>query len=207
VFGPPDGPQGAVAFTTPQFHTATNVAGVSSAAIYASSSSTNLHLEATLQDVAPDGTVTKVAHGNVVGSLGRETTSGPEANQVWRDRHGTVIKPFYEMHEDNYLTPNEVYRFDIRIGTVMWTVQPGHALRLQLATQVPAADCVGALGSDPCFFTTPQLQTLPGTYAVHFGGAHPSTLNLPLMEPASLATAAAGVTPTSAAYVQAFDWG
>jgi hypothetical protein len=42
---------------------------------------------------------------------------------------------------------------------------------------------------------------------VHFGGAHPSTLNLPLLNPASLKTAAAGVTPTSGAYVQPLDWG
>jgi predicted acyl esterase len=207
MFGPPEGPQGTAAFTTPQFHTATNVAGVSSATVYASTSSINLHLVATLQDVSPDGTVTKIAHGNVVGSLGRETTTGPEARQVWRDRDGTVIKPFYDMHEDSYLTPNEVYRFDIRIGTVMWTVQPGHSLRLQLSTQVPAGDCVGLLGSDPCFFTTPQLQTLPGTYTVHFGGANPSRLNLPLVDPASFATAAAGITPTSGAYVQPLDWG
>jgi hypothetical protein len=54
-------------------------------------------------------------------------------------------------------------------------------MRLTITTQTPAHGCAGALGTDPCFPTAPQVATLPGTYRVERSPATPSAVNLPLL--------------------------
>jgi len=127
----------------------------------------------------------------------------------WYDRSGINIRPFTSDYADEYLTPGQVYRFDIRMSEHLWSVKPGHALRLRLATQTARSHCqADVIDSAPCFHTAPQLLTLAaGSYQILSGPDAPSALYLPLLPYHQLATAGSGVTPTSSGVAQPLDWG
>jgi predicted acyl esterase len=152
--------------------------GPVSASLVASASGTNLHLIATLFDIAPNGKTTKLTSGNLVGSL-----RALDLGRSWFDRHGIDIRPYGDFHTDHYLKPEKPYRLDFPLSQRLASIAPGHSLRVVLTTQTPLASCGTLVGRDPCFPTAPQQATLPGTYEVSLGL---SQINLPLT----------GLTPT-----------
>ena len=183
----PDAPKGAATFTAQPTTTGFGLAGPVSATLYASSTNRSLELIATLQDVAPDGSVTKLTDGYVIGSLRARNPA-----RSWYDRAGVPIRPWCVCAEDDWLTPGKVTRMDVRLKPVVATVEPGHALRLVVTTQTATIDCMPGpdpvgrpvtvvVADDPCYPTAPQLRTLPGTYTVAMGAATPSALNVPVV--------------------------
>ena len=78
-------------------------------------------------------------------------------------------------------TSGEVEPFDFRLSPRVATIDPQHAIRLVLSTQTLQADCAKSVGVDPCYPTSPQLKSLPGTYNVEFAPSRPSLINLPLL--------------------------
>lgn len=175
----PDAEDGTLRFETPAFDEGATLAGPMSATVYARSSNTNLALLAKLYDVAPDGTATRMTMGGLLGSQHR---LDPEWS--WTDSKGTMIWPWPTLERDEYLTPGQVYRFDVPLAARQWGLAPGHRLRLELTTQSPLDVCPQegdvSLTSEPCHLTAPQQETLPGgRYTILFGPAYPSALNLP----------------------------
>lgn len=175
------------------------LAGPVSASLYASSTGRNLSLIATLQDVAPDGTVTDLSHGNVVGSL-----RALDQRRSWRDQNGVDIRPYGVFAADSYLTPGKPELFDFTLKPVVASVAPGHSLRIVVTTQTPDSTCAGwtspASGSeDPCAPTPQQTRTLPGTYTLLADPQMPSAINLPLLPYNYFPSAGTGPEP--------LDWG
>ncbi len=207
MWGQPSAAGTMLAYTTPPLAGGATVAGPIAASVYAKSTNQNLELIATLMDVAPDGSATRITHGTILGSQ-----SAPREGWSWHDDDGRIIRPFAQQQRDEYLSPGRQYRFDIALFPRIWAVAPGHALRLVLTTQTPDNVCAPAkpvLQSDPCFLTKPQQRTLPGgVYDIQRGGADaPSSLHLPLLPYQALATATSGTTPTSGGQVQPLYWG
>ncbi|MEU7745486.1 CocE/NonD family hydrolase [Nonomuraea sp. NPDC049158] len=194
----PDTAGGTLTYSTPPLADGATLAGPVSAAVYASSSNTNLVLIATLSDVAPDGTAAPITFGAVLGSQ-----RALDPRKTWRDRDGTIIRPYTRQTGDSYLTPGEVTRFDIALHPRLWAVRPGHSVRLTLTTQTPAAACAGA-NVLPCALTAPAQATVPGgVYQVRRGS---SSVSLPLLPAGCFRTAASAVTPTSGGFSQPMDW-
>ena len=166
-----------------------------------------MELLATLSDVAADGRSTIVTHGALIGSM-RET----DASATWVDKSGLVEKPSHPYTKDTYLTPGETQRFDVGLLPTTWAIEPGHSLRLVVATQAGASDCVITLSplpqAWPCIYTAPQKNTLPGgKYRLQYGGAAASSVALPLVDPTALPTARSAVTATSDGQTEPLDWG
>jgi predicted acyl esterase len=228
AWGQPGVAGSTLTYTTQPFSHGATLAGPMSASIYASSSNTNMELIATLYDVAPDGAEAEITSGTLLGSMRAlaGTHFGPEPlnrlqqliaqllglNPSWYDLDGDLVLPSHPFEEDAYLTPGKVERMDIELFSMLWSVQPGHALRLVLSTQAPPAVCTSALGAlakpRACVLTAPQQATLPGgVYQIARSFAQASALNLPLLPFRSLKEVASAVTPTSPNQTQPLDWG
>ncbi|MFJ1596527.1 CocE/NonD family hydrolase [Streptomyces sp. NPDC088261] len=172
----PSAADGRLTYTTQPFRAGANLAGPISARLTASSTGTNLTLIAQLDDIAPDGTATKITSGSLVASL-----RALDTDRSWRDAKGVVIRPYGTFTADRYLRPGRAYPLTIGLSPRVTRLAPGHALRLTLTTQTPKAACLAPLGVDPCYPTDPQRRTLPGTYTVHHSPTTLSAVNLPLV--------------------------
>jgi predicted acyl esterase len=198
AYGDPAQAGSKLSFTTPPLAKGATLAGPISATLYASSSNTNMVLLAKLYDVAPDGKATMVSEGAIVGSQ-RELDRG----KSWTDRRGTVIWPWPKLDRDDYLKPDQVYRFDIALAPRQWGINPDHRLRLELTTQspsdiCPAVDLPPRNVPDPCRLTAPQQATVPGgRYKIMYGPKWQSTLNLPQLPFKAFAEVRSGVPPTA----------
>jgi predicted acyl esterase len=197
----PDQAGGALSYTTPALENGATLAGPSSVEVYASSSNTNLELIATLFDVAPDGTENRITFGAVLGS---QSALDPARN--WYDRRGTLIRPYTTQYADEYLSPGQTRLFAIPLHPRLWSVAPGHALRLRFTTQSLTSDCVRVYIT-PCALTAPAQATVPGgVYTLQRSPTRPSAVNLPLLRYRCIDTVASGVTPTSGTNTQPLDW-
>jgi uncharacterized protein len=195
VWAQPSTPGASVSYTTKPFAAGAQIAGPIAATIYASSSSTNLELIATLDDVDPAGNVTELSHGDVIGSLRAD-----DPQLTWHDDKGLVIRPWCDCSGDQYLSPNAVYPFNVELNQVVASVNPGDSLRLTLTTQTATSVCESySVAEDPCTPTAPQAATLPGTYKVFDGPSTPSAINLPLLPLGTYKATGTGAIPT--------DWG
>jgi predicted acyl esterase len=186
-------------YSTPPLANGATLAGPISVTVNATSSNTNLELVGFLYDVAPDGTATEITNGAVLGSQ-----RALDEDKTWHDTQGKLTYPYTAQEHDDYLTPGQAYRLDMGLFPRVWSIAPGHALRLTLTTQMPKAFCDAAFfGSEPCQLTAPQRKTLPGgKYLIASG-----SINLPLLPHDCLATAVSGPTPTSADVSLPLDWG
>ena len=181
------------------------VAGPVAATLYAKSSNRNLNLIATLNDVGSDGTVTEIATGNLVGSL-----RAINKKNTWVDKDGATIHPDHPYRADDYAAPNSLQRYDIQLTPSVFAVPAGHHLQLVVSTQPPASKCASLLSALtiplPCIPSTPQKESLPGTYEVVWSKASPSAINVPLLAPADLPGAESGTTETSRGQVVPLGW-
>jgi predicted acyl esterase len=183
------------------------LAGPMAATLYASSSNTNLQFVLSLADVAPDSSSTDIFAYRYANVLGSQRAIDPSLS--WTDSNGLMVKPYYIGNQDNYLTPGTTYRFDVAMPVKLWSIQPGHSLRLTITTQVPSAVCTakGAIYAYACNYTTPQLATLPGgTYTLTHSAQSPSSVQLPLLPYGWFDPVVGGPTPTSAGKTQPLDW-
>jgi uncharacterized protein len=208
VWAPPTTAGATLTYTTKPLAKGATLAGPIDASVYASSSNANLELIADLYDVAPDGTSTRVTTGDILGSL-----SSLDKVSSWYDDNNVLIFPAHPYLADHYLPAGQVRRYDMWLYPRLYSLAPGHALRLVLSTQAAADSCNGSgvpLSTlpQPCFLTAPQKQTLPGgAYQIDHSRLQPSSINLPLLPYGVFATASSGVTPTSKGAVESLDWG
>ncbi|CUU55104.1 hypothetical protein Ga0074812_104185 [Parafrankia irregularis] len=202
-WGQPDQAGNTLTYTTAAFAAGTTLAGPVSASIYASSTNANIGLIATLEDVAPGGAATRITSGSLVGSM-----SALDEDSSWRDSNGDLTLPVHPYTEDTTVRPGEVGRYDIKINPTLWSVAPGHSLRLVLSTQASSDDCGGLLGTpQPCAYTAAQQASLTGGgYQIQRTADHRSVVNLPLLSYRKLPAAPSGLTPTSNWTVLPLGW-
>jgi uncharacterized protein len=173
-FAPPQ--TSALTYTTPALPKGATLAGPISASILASTTGTNMDVIATLYDVSKDGTATQITQGNLAGSF-----ASLEKSRTWYDENGVDVRPYPRFDADRWLTPGKPVRLDITISPRIYSLPPGHALRVTLTSMQDESKCGALLGVHPCFPSATQLRTFPGTYSVLRGAGQQSTINLPLL--------------------------
>lgn len=184
VWGAPTALNGTAVFESEPILDGMTISGPASLRLYAKSSNTNMEILARLYDVAPDGGITQISKGAMLGSM-----SQLDERMSWRDENGISRWPWPQLDRDTYLTPDEVQLFEIAIKPIQYGLKPGHRLRLVLSTQslgpvtegrMPAEGDMGFLIADPGELTAPQKATLPnGLYTIFVGSNTPSSLSLP----------------------------
>jgi hypothetical protein len=147
-------------------------------------------LIATLLDGGPAGQAKQMSTGDIVGSL-----RAIDQSSSWYDAHGLMVRPAHPYRADVYATPGSLQRYDIELTPTVYSLLPGHHLRLVLSTQTAAQTCANVLSALstplPCFPSTPQQASLPGgVYRIEWGGSHPSSLNVALVSQHALPVAA-----------------
>ncbi len=200
-FALPTDPRGSVAYTSAPIEDGATLAGPMSVTAYASTTGTNLTLIGTLYDVAPDGTAAQITTGTAQASR-----RALDPSRTWYDGDGVVTRPWETQLRDDYVQPGQTNAYTIGLLPRLWSVLPGHSLRVTLTTRSTAATCAAPLGNDACAYTAPELQTLPGVYTVYHGPSMGSTVNLPLLPYRYFATVNGGPTPDSTV-TQPLDWG
>jgi len=173
-FAPPQ--TSSLTYTTPALAKGATLAGPISASILASTSGTNMDIIATLFDVAKDGTATQITQGNLAGSF-----ATLDKARTWYDANGVDVRPYPLFDADRWLTPGKPVHLDITISPRIYSLAPGHALRVVLTSMQDPSKCGALLGVHPCFPSATQLRTFPGTYSVLRGAGQQSTINLPLL--------------------------
>jgi putative CocE/NonD family hydrolase len=132
-------------YTTAPFKEPLEILGFPRAVLHAASSAENAFFSVKLTDVAPDGASTLVSRG-ILNGAHRRSHRHPEP-----------------------LIPGEVYELDVPLKVVSWVFQPGHRLRVSIAS------------SDwPTIWPSPQA----AVNKILRGRAGPSRLLLPVVGPA-----------------------
>jgi len=189
---------GTLTYTSAPLQQAKTIAGPIAATVWSSSTNTNMQLVASLYDVDALGAAKRISFGGLIGSM-RE-----QGENSWLDANNAVISPDHPFLDDEYLTPNQVQQFDIKLYPTVWALAAGHSLRLVISTQADARDCkatsiITGL-SAPCVYSIPQQSTLPGgVYTVQRGGNTATAINVPLLDSAAL--------PTARGFSRPLDWG
>jgi predicted acyl esterase len=205
-WGAPSSPNTTLTFDAPPLDTAKVVAGPVGATIYAKSSTRNVNLIASLNDVAPDGQVTQLVTGSIVGSL-----RAVDKQTSWLDKNGLMVRPDHPFKKDDYAKPGSLQRYEIALTPTLSSVAAGHYLQVVLSTQPPANKCESLISALtialPCLPTAPQRESLDGgVYEIVWGKSSPSSVNVPLVDPRSLPQATSGMTDTSKGQVEPLDW-
>jgi putative CocE/NonD family hydrolase len=136
-------------------------------------------LSVSVEDVAPDGTVSRLTGGWQVVSLRQLDPS--------RSRYldGTLIQPFHPFTKESQQPLTGTAPIDVEVFPTGASIEPGHRLRLAVqAFDVP--------------HLAPNLSLLPGSLSaltIHTGPDAPSVLTVPAVVP--LPTPASAAAPTS----------
>jgi putative CocE/NonD family hydrolase len=122
---------GALTYTTAPFTQDTVLGGPIDATIYATSTRPDTEFVATLEDVAPDGTVTPITTGALLGSL-----RAVNKTQSWTASDGRFLLPYhpYTAQSKKPVPTGKVTRFDIEVRPTFAQIAQGHRLRLTLTT-------------------------------------------------------------------------
>ena len=163
--------------------------GPSDVTVYASSSASDVELSATLNIVAPDGTVTKQADGVLLGSQRALDTA-----TSWYGQGGTLLQPSHPFTQASSqpVVPGQTTRYDVSLLSNFTEIPAGDKIQLVLTSQTP---------TNFHFPVSPTPQDLTnlagGVYTVDYGGGSASTLNLPLTSPNEFTTSPTDWGPSS----------
>ncbi|MDH6195463.1 putative CocE/NonD family hydrolase [Mycobacterium frederiksbergense] len=163
----------ALTYTTAEFTEAQLIAGPVTLTVHATADTTETLWVAHLDDVSPDGVSRPLTQGALLGSH-----RALDPDRTWYRPDGTVLRPQHLSTRAAVepVVPGELTRYDIEVFPTAALIERGHRLRLTLTTYdfphlVP---------------TKPALAMLAGgMYRVQQGGASPSSLLIPLAEPAA----------------------
>ena len=166
----------ALTYTTAEFAEAQLIAGPVTLTVQATADTTETLWVAHLDDVAPDGASRPLTQGALLGShraLDPEKTwftpDGPE---------GEVLRPHHlsTRAAAQPVVRGELTRYDLEIFPTGALIEPGHRLRLTLTTY----DFPHLVPTQPA-----REALFAGTYRVRQGGDTPSSLLIPLADPAA----------------------
>ena len=164
-------------FTTPPFTAPYALSGPIDATVWLSSTATDAQVIATISDVDASGTSSGITSGTLVASL-RALTSRPCLSIVADCSlyaGGQLSEPWhpYTQASQTPLTPGTPTQLDIEIFPTTAVIEPGHSLRLTIAT-----------GDFP--HETSTLSTLlnsAGIDTLYLGPGHPSSIYLGTVSP------------------------
>lgn len=168
----------AATFTTPPFSAPYALSGPIGATLWLSSTNTDAQVVATISDVDPSGASSQITAGTLVASL-RALTPTP-CRSVVVDcsvyERGDLVQPWHPYTQDSQtsLTPGTPVELDVEIFPTTAVIQPGHSLRLTVAT-----------GDFP--HETSTLSTTLGSAGIdtlYLGPDHPSSIRLGIVSPA-----------------------
>ena len=160
---------GALTYTSaPSAHDET-VAGPIDATIYATSTTPDTELAATLEIVSPDGTSLPISSGALLGSF-----RALDTHKTWYAKDGSPLLPYHPFTKESKQpvpTGGQVSRFDIEIFPTFAEIAKGSRLRVTITTT-----------------DVPHLLPLPtdaanlagGVYQVQRSAAHASFINVPI---------------------------
>lgn len=132
-----------------------------------------------------------------------------DAEKSWTDASGLPARPYLTLDEDRPLTPNQPTQLEVPLWPSVFSIEPGHALIVRIATQPPSDQCLNPLGVPVgCYPSNPMLDSLAGgVFTIHHGGELRSLISLPLLEHGALPTTGAKASPTgSAQYPLPIGW-
>jgi predicted acyl esterase len=161
-------------YTSEPFSKEALLAGPITARFYASSTTRNIMLVATLIDVAPNGTTTSVYHIWEPDGVLLGTARAVDPSRSWYDSHGGPIFAYhpFTIGTQEAVKPGQKVAMDVTLTPRMWAVLPGHRLRLQITTQAPTLLAP----------TRPQVAALSGgTFSIARNSQDPSYINLPVL--------------------------
>ena len=167
-------PGQSLTYTSEPFRDGALLAGPVAATVYATSTTRDVELVATLNDVAPDGTVQPLpmqavfADGALIGSA-----RAVDQTRSWYDGSGRPIAPYHSFAttDERPVPVGTPVRYDIEMHPRILDLEPGHRLQLVIQSQSPVL-----------FPTTAQLPNLAGgSYLINQGGQLASYVNLPLL--------------------------
>ena len=163
--------------------------GPSDLTVYAASTATDVELSATLNVVAPDGTVVKQADGVLLGSQ-----RALDPAQSWYGTGGTLLDPDHPFTQasQQLVVPGRTTRYDISLLANFTEIPAGDQIQVVLTSQTPANFHVPLT-------PTPQEQAdlANGVYTVDSGAFTPSALNLPLASSAQFTASPTNWGPSS----------
>ena len=149
--------------------------GPSDLTVYASSTTTEVELTATLNVLSPAGTVVKQADGVLLGSQ-RKLDQG----QSWYGQGSTLLQPAHPFTAASQqpVVPGRTTRYDISLLANFTLIPAGDRIQVVLTTQPPANFHA------PLTPTPQELANLAnGTYTIDSAAATASVLDLPLTSP------------------------
>ena len=116
-------------FDSPPLNSPLVIGGPGDVTIYLKSTRPEIELAATLIDVAPDRTLTKITDGAQLGSQ-REL----DPSTSWYSRDGKLIRPnhYFTKARSSAIPIGEVVRLDIELVPTVIRISAGHRLRLKL---------------------------------------------------------------------------
>ncbi len=164
-------------YTTAPFTQPTALAGPIGATLYATSTTRDTEWVVQLSDVAPDGSAKPLTSGLLEG---KQRALDPTLS--WYSADGRPLLPYhpYTKAAQTAVPTGKVTRYDVEVFPTFDTLQPGHRLRVTIAT----SDFPHALPT-----LTQALGLVGGVYHVEHTAANPSSVELPLVaNPASLSS-------------------
>jgi putative CocE/NonD family hydrolase len=162
---------GRLTYTSAAFPAAKVLAGPITATIAATSTASEVALVATVEVVSPDGASYPVSTGLLIGSF-----RANDESRTWRDANGRPMIPYHPFSQASQaaVVPGEVTEYMIEIPSTFARLDPGDRLRVTLT---PSDEPMATP-------TAPQLAALAGgVYEILSGGAHPSVIDIPLVDP------------------------
>jgi hypothetical protein len=183
------GSTNSLTYTTAPLARSAVLDGPSDLTVYASSTATDVELSATLNVVAPDGTVVKQADGVLLGSQ-----RALDPAQSWYGSGGTLLDPAHPFTEASAqpVVQGRTTRYDISLLANFTQIPAGDRIQAVLTSQTPANFHA------PLTPTPQELADLAnGVYTVDYGALTPSALNLPLASPAQFTASPTDWGPSS----------
>jgi predicted acyl esterase len=164
-------------YTTAPLADAALLDGPTDVTLYAKSTTTEAELTATLNVVAPDGTVTKQADGILLGSQ-----RAVDTKESWYGGNNALLKPSHPFTQESQhpVTPGQTTRYDISLLSNLTRIPAGYKIQITVNSQPPANFHF------PVAPTPQQRANLAGgIYTIERSPQAASFVNLPLTAPSS----------------------
>ena len=167
---------GALSYTSGRFGSPAVLAGPIDATVFATSTTPDTELVATVEEVSPSGQSVPLTTGALLGTM-----RAVDAGNSWGAADGAPLVPFhpYTRGSERPVVPGKVTEYDIEVFPTFALVPKGWALRLTLTT----SDTPHML---PTLVDGPGL--IGGVYRVQRTAGAASFLNVPLISPSSFPT-------------------
>jgi predicted acyl esterase len=163
--------------------------GPSDLTVYASSTTTEAELTATLNVLSPNGTVVKQADGVLLGSQRKLDQA-----QSWYGQGSVLLQPAHPFSQASQqpVVPGRTTRYDISLLANFTLIPAGDRIQVVLTSQPPANFHA------PLAPTPQELANLAtGTYTIDSGAATASVLDLPLAAPGQFTASPVNWGPSS----------